>query len=213
MKKLSLLLLLCVLAMAVPAAQAEQTILTATVPGRHTLALSLGEGGSIIVNGTTLTEGASITLDRHERVVIELKPDPGCGLDTVTVSSDYGVTLESGCVVIERMVQDMTAGFAFRRYAQFDTEAVLPGMLAVIGEEAFAGSGVQAFVVGEGCTAIESRAFADCANLVMITLPRSVTSIAPDAFDGSGDLVIAAPAGSYAQQYAAEHEMTFMETW
>ncbi|MBR5301971.1 MAG: InlB B-repeat-containing protein [Clostridia bacterium] len=78
----------------------------------------------------------------------------------------------------------------------------LPAMLRVVEEEAFAQSGAQAFTVGSNCSGIESRAFAGCENLVLITLPASVSAIADNAFEGCNGFVIAAPAGSYAIDYA-----------
>ena len=87
----------------------------------------------------------------------------------------------------------------------------LPVSLQTIGEESFAGSGVQAFMVGSQCMTIESRAFADCQNLVLITLPASVSFIADDAFEGCGGFVLAAPAGSYAIAYAQRKGYDYVE--
>ena len=53
-------------------------------------------------------------------------------------------------------------------------------------------------------TAIESQAFADLINVEAVRIPATVTAIAPDAFSGS-NITILAPAGSYAADWAAEH--------
>lgn len=53
-------------------------------------------------------------------------------------------------------------------------------------------------------TAIESQAFAGLTDVDAISIPATVKSIADDAFEGS-DIVIIAPAGSYAATWAQEH--------
>ncbi|MBE5809304.1 MAG: hypothetical protein E7318_00035 [Clostridiales bacterium] len=115
MKRLSLILLLVAIVVALSAVLAEQTLLTTTVPSEHTLTLSCGPEGTLIVNGTTLTEGTSIQIGRHEKVEIEIIPNAGYELETATVSSDYGVTLEGNTIVIAKMVQDFTTNIAFKR--------------------------------------------------------------------------------------------------
>ena len=55
-----------------------------------------------------------------------------------------------------------------------------------------------------GTAAVESEAFAGLTNADIIVIPASVTSIADDAFAGS-DVIIRAPAGSYAYHWAQNH--------
>ena len=66
----------------------------------------------------------------------------------------------------------------------------LPSALTTIEDEAFSGAAFEAAIVPNGCTAIGSRAFANCPNLVYVRIPASVTSIADDAFEGCGQVVI-----------------------
>ena len=66
----------------------------------------------------------------------------------------------------------------------------LPANLQEIDEEAFAGLNVQAVIIPDGCDTVGDRAFADCPNLLYIRIPAGVTSIAADAFEGSGQAVI-----------------------
>ncbi len=66
----------------------------------------------------------------------------------------------------------------------------LPADLKTIEEEAFAGAAFEAVLLPDGCTAIGSRAFADCPNLVYVRIPASVVSIAEDAFAGCGQVMI-----------------------
>ena len=60
----------------------------------------------------------------------------------------------------------------------------LPAKLKAIEAEAFAGLTVEGVILPDGCTAIGPRAFADCANLIYVRIPASVTDIAADAFEG-----------------------------
>ena len=59
----------------------------------------------------------------------------------------------------------------------------LPASLHEIGEEAFAGSPAREIVLPEGVRRVGSRAFADCANLILVYMPDDVAEIAEDAFD------------------------------
>ena len=60
----------------------------------------------------------------------------------------------------------------------------LPANLAEIEAEAFAGTDCEEVIIPEGCRRIGSRAFAGCSKLVCVRIPKSVTSIAEDAFEG-----------------------------
>ena len=48
-----------------------------------------------------------------------------------------------------------------------------------------------------------------CTNLVKISLPSSIKAIGHEAFGSCPNLIIHAPAGSYAEQYAKEHNIPF----
>ena len=78
----------------------------------------------------------------------------------------------------------------------------LPDSLRAVDSEAFAGVAADEVVIAEGCLSIGSRAFAGCEALVRVEIPDSVTAIAEDAFEGCSTLIIAAPKGSTAQEYA-----------
>ena len=66
----------------------------------------------------------------------------------------------------------------------------LPDGLETIESEAFIGIGHDAVIIPDGCREIGSKAFADCPNLIYVRIPLSVTSIAPDAFDGCAEGLI-----------------------
>ena len=91
-----------------------------------------------------------------------------------------------------------------------NTILTLPASVKQIRQEAFFGNTAQAVIVPVGCEQIDSRAFAECAKLECIQLPSTVTAIATDAFSECTNLVICAPADSYAQQFAESHMITFI---
>lgn len=64
--------------------------------------------------------------------------------------------------------------------------------------------------IPKGVTEIGGNAFDGCTNLTNVTIPESVNEIEEinqfdDDMEYSENLIIRAPAGSYAEQYAAEH--------
>ena len=65
-----------------------------------------------------------------------------------------------------------------------DRILTLPAAVAVIEEEAFAGSAMEEIILPEGCRTIGERAFADCGALRMVYMPDSITDIAGNAFEG-----------------------------
>ena len=84
-----------------------------------------------------------------------------------------------------------------------------PGGLVTIEDGAFEGSAFTHIYLGEQVTSIGSRAFAGCENLYYIEIPASVLSIAEDAFEGSGQVIIGCLEESEAYQYALLHGYAF----
>lgn len=64
-------------------------------------------------------------------------------------------------------------------------------------------------IVPEGVTSIGHNVFMLCPNLRKIALPASVEEIGWNAFPTSGQVVIVAPEGSYAQEYCKENGYEF----
>ncbi len=58
-------------------------------------------------------------------------------------------------------------------------------------------------------TMIESEAFSGLSAVEAVRIPATVQSIADDAFSGS-NIIVLAPAGSYAIQWAADHEVRYI---
>ena len=81
----------------------------------------------------------------------------------------------------------------------------MPSGLKVIESEAFAGMNVQAHDVGDGVTDIGSRAFADNASLLYVTIPESVINIADNAFENSPQVTIICTEGGRIDEWAQNH--------
>lgn len=83
----------------------------------------------------------------------------------------------------------------------------LPAALQLVEAEAFASNtAMDMGIPPDGMTAIGERAFVGCQYLYQVELPATVISIAGNAFEGCGPVIIRCDAGSYAGQYA--HSLT-----
>lgn len=88
--------------------------------------------------------------------------------------------------------------------------SVLPAELTEVGEEALMGTAARWYVLPEGTQRIGARAFADCPNLLWVSVPVSVGSIAPDAFEGNEWLGVIAPEGSVGHAFAIHHGLRWL---
>lgn len=86
----------------------------------------------------------------------------------------------------------------------------VPASVNAIAEEGFSGNDLYEIFIENGVGIIGDRAFYNCSNLHRIIIPPSVTYIGEDTFTGCSDeLVIYGEFGSYAEQWANEHGITF----
>jgi len=138
-------------------------------------------------------ESALYTLSSSDSSVLKVNSD-----NTLTANATGTAT------ITVRTIDGQTAAQTVSVVTQ--TIYTLPAALLVVEEEAFAGSPVEIVNIPSGCTAIKSRAFADCGNLVQLSIPASVLSIADDAFSGCSGITIIAPEGSAAQTFANTHD-------
>lgn len=83
----------------------------------------------------------------------------------------------------------------------------LPSDLVQVMDNAFAGAAFECVVTSNNLEKIGKEAFADCADMQIIRLESSVQEIAEDAFKNCSALTIHAPEGSYAIEWAKEHEV------
>ena len=86
----------------------------------------------------------------------------------------------------------------------------IPEGIRKIGYMAFQGSSaLTELIVPEGVTQIGTYAFSGCNELQVITLPASLEAIGQEAFGYFRGLLIKAPAGSWAEEYARENGYRF----
>ena len=75
----------------------------------------------------------------------------------------------------------------------------------------FAECGISSIALPDICEKIGNYAFYNCGSLSNLKIPASVTEISDTAFVGCDDLVIIAPEGSYAIDYAVAHNIEYVE--
>ena len=85
----------------------------------------------------------------------------------------------------------------------------LPRDLVEISAEAFAGGQMERFTISSDVERIGERAFAGNKKLNWILIPNSVVDIADDAFSGSTNVCILCGPGSYAERWAAAHNVDY----
>lgn len=92
----------------------------------------------------------------------------------------------------------------------FDPDFILPLAMKIIDVEAFEGISATSVKLSEATTTINSKAFANCANLVQIYIPKATVSIASDAFSGVDGLVVYGHNDSYAESYSQKNGYAFV---
>ncbi len=92
----------------------------------------------------------------------------------------------------------------YARWAK--TDFILPEDLTTIEEEAFAGGNFACVVLSENTNTIGERAFADCPNLVCISMMNPDVSIDDDAFGTMTELFMYGLPESTVQTFAENHE-------
>ena len=93
---------------------------------------------------------------------------------------------------------------AFAYCASLETLA-LPNGMSTIENGVFLHSGIKHLVIPDGVTTIVGYAFGECSRLESLTIPASVNSIGENAFRECKALVITAPEGSFAYEYAVKN--------
>ncbi len=92
------------------------------------------------------------------------------------------------------------------------TSVEIPDSVTTIGDQAFCKcESLTSVTISDSVTSIGGKAFHGCDSLTDVTIPASVTSISKSAFSGIEGLVIHGTTGSYAQTYAMDREIAFMD--
>ncbi len=144
----------------------------------------------------------------------------GCkALETVDVGENSILDkIQASAFDGTKWYQDQSSGYLILNDVLFQykgtdayTTYQIPFGVSVIAEGVFEGyEHARGFILPESVTSIRKRAFAGCKSMTGITIPASVVDIAQDAFaERNADLVITGEEGSYAQQYAMDHGITF----
>ena len=82
--------------------------------------------------------------------------------------------------------------------------------ISTVSSYAFLESGITEITLPDCCDTIMDNAFLNCMNLTAAYIPKSVGIIGSDAFKGCENLVIYAPYGSYAIDYAIAHGIDYI---
>ena len=91
-------------------------------------------------------------------------------------------------------------------------EVSLPITLEIIGEKAFASSGITKIDVPDGVPEICNGAFARCYYLESVILPASLQKIGWNCFEDCDDVRVYAPVGSYAEGYCINRGISLVNS-
>ena len=86
----------------------------------------------------------------------------------------------------------------------------LPASLKILSEDAFSGGAFRYVKLSEQTEYVGPFAFANCPNLRYIYIPNETTTIDSNAFGDIQELVIFGKAGSTADDFAYDHDFTFI---
>ena len=108
----------------------------------------------------------------------------------------------AGCTSLKSLSKDST-----------DTNTIyIPSGVETIGDSAFSRcTSITEITIPSSVTTIESFAFSGCEKLSKITIPENVSSIGKDAFSRCPELTIYGVTGSYAETYANENNIPFID--
>ena len=127
-------------------------------------------------------------------------------LTAIRISPDHPVYEMNGPLLVDKRSQEIIAVLS-----NISEAFEIPEGIRAIESLAFQGChALTELLVPEGVTRIGYNAFCTCINLQVITFPASLNEIGDYAFEYCAeDLLIRAPAGSWAEQYARENGYRF----
>ncbi len=122
------------------------------------------------------------------------------GINNIAYSSDNGVLFNKDKTVLVKYPNAKTGSY------------MIPGSVKSICDFAFSQCIVlESVIIPGSVTTIGLGSFVGCTSLTSITITDTVTEIGYFAFEGCPNLTIHAPKGSFAEAYAKENEIPFVE--
>lgn len=150
----------------------------------------------------TKKDNGTIRIDYYKGTNTEIHIPAFVGKDTVTEIGAYAFSIHRSRTTFEQRMMLCAI-----------TKIYIPDNVTTISYCAFYDcKNLNSVYIPDSVTKIEEWAFACNQNLQSITIPDSVTEIANSAFNKCKNLVISAPSGSYAIEYAKFRNIKFIET-
>ena len=126
-------------------------------------------------------------------------------LTDIRISPDHPAYEMIGPLLVDKRDQEIAATLS-----SMPAVYEIPEGIRAIGGRGFEGcEDLTELIVPEGMIKIGENAFSGCGKLRAVTLPASLNEIGDEAFRYSRELLIRAPAGSWAEQYARENGYRF----
>lgn len=117
----------------------------------------------------------------------------------------------TGDLVIPNSVTSIGDG-AFWNCSGFDGALTIPSSVVTIDKRAFLScEKIESINIQHGLERLEDETFFCCDSVTSISLPRSLNYIGEDAIPYNSDLTIYGISGSYAETYAKDNEITFVD--
>ncbi|MBQ4561921.1 MAG: leucine-rich repeat protein, partial [Clostridia bacterium] len=131
--------------------------------------------------------------------------------DSLVRLGEYAFSRTALCEINIPKSLDVTVGYVF--YGCDDLKAVtFEKGSDQIAERLLQGcNGIEEVIVPDTVKIIENLAFANCGNLKKVFIPDSVTDIYPNAFNNSPNVIIEGHGGSYAQPFAQNNGISFVD--
>ena len=158
------------------------------------------KSGTVTSNSVTITANNTITTTEYE--IIETANNT-CEI------IDYRGTAKEITIPEKINGKTVTSIGDLAFYSNQLTSVTIPNSITTIGRSAFSSNQLTSVTIPNSITAIGEAAFSNN-KLTSVTIPNSVTSINSSAFANNSLKTIYGTAGSYAETYAKNHNLTFI---
>lgn len=125
---------------------------------------------------------------------------------TLKKGADYSISFSNGCTEIGSYTVTVTGKnpYSFSETLSFEIVSAikLPPILSTIEADAFSEMCAQMIIVPASVNVIESRAFANCTGLKVLTFESNPTSIDSSILEGCGNVTVRVQQGGSAESWA-----------